>query len=344
MEYEILNSKGEPVKLTPRELARAQYLEKEIHNAQGLEVSVTTMTAIQKSILEQKFFTLNLADYVPLEVGNGAWSTALTTYRSFNLAGDFESGLINTGTADTRLARADAAFDSVTIPVKNWATSIDWNIMELAQAQRANGLVDLISSKERARKQMWDLGIQKIVFFGSVSDSNIKGLLTQADVNSNTALITKKINSMTDAEFQALAAGIVAAYRINCNYTAFPNRFMIPEDDYNGLATPVNTNFAITSKLEYLEKVFKTITQDQSFRILPLAYGSASNNSAVTGLNKNRYILMNFNRDSVRMDIPVQYTNTQQNSLNGFNYQNVGYGQFTGVKAYRAQEMLYLDY
>lgn len=44
------------------------------------------------------------------------------------------------------------------------------------------------------------------------------------------------------------------------------------------------------------------------------------------------------------MDIPVDYTNTMQNTLNGFSFQNVGYGQYSGAVAYRPLETLYFDW
>ena len=44
------------------------------------------------------------------------------------------------------------------------------------------------------------------------------------------------------------------------------------------------------------------------------------------------------------VNIPVDYTSTLANSINGFNWQNAAYGQFTGVKVYRPKEVLYFDY
>ncbi len=81
-----------------------------------------------------------------------------------------------------------------------------------------------------------------------------------------------------------------------------------------------------------------------NFQILPVAYADKTNNADVTALNKNRYTLLRYDEDSVRMDIPLDYTNTMANTINGMNYQNAGYGQFTGVKAYRPLEMLYFDW
>jgi hypothetical protein len=51
------------------------------------------------------------------------------------------------------------------------------------------------------------------------------------------------------------------------------------------------------------------------------------------------YTLLNYDEEALRMDIPVDYTNTLANSLDNFNFQNVAYGQFTGVVAYRPLEI-----
>ena len=42
--------------------------------------------------------------------------------------------------------------------------------------------------------------------------------------------------------------------------------------------------------------------------------------------------------------LQVDYTNTLANSLDNFNFQNVGYGQFSGVQAYRPLELLYFQF
>lgn len=339
---EVRNSKGEAVCLNEREFALAQILQpkmNELTNSLGFEIPITTLTAISKRVVEQKFFTLAPADYMPVRVGDNAWSTSIETYRDFSVADDFEKGIINVSQDQSKLASASSAIDSLNIKVSNWAKEINWTIPELHFAAKS-GNWDVVTSKEKSRKRNWDLGIQKIAFLGSSSNSSILGLLTQSTVNSDTGTITKKINAMTDAEFQTFVAAIIEAYRSNCNRTTMPTHFIIPEGDYNGLTTPANTNFAITSKLEYLEKAFRTATQNQGFKILPCAYADEANN----GLDLNRYTLLNYDEDSLRMDIPVDYTNTQQNSINGFQFQNVGYGQFTGVLAYRPLEMLYFDY
>lgn len=351
METHILNSKGLPVPvtslLTPREKAHAAMLQgkfnREVRNSLGYDIPITTLTAISKRVVEQKFFEIPIADYVPILVGNGAWSQEIITYRDFQLAGDFETGNINTGANNSRLAEADAGVDSLTNPIINWATQVSWSFFDLQQAAKS-GNWDLVTSKERARKRRWDLGIQKIAFLGSLSNTKVMGLLTQSTVNSNTALITGYINSLNAANYSALVAGLMEAYRSNAARTTYPTHFIIPEADYNGLATlvPGTVGTYPVPMLTYLLEAFKMITQNPNFKILPSAYADQANNS--DGINKNRYVLFNFDEDSVRMDIPVPYTNTMQNTINGFQFQNVGYGQYTGVLAYRPLEMLYFDW
>lgn len=85
------------------------------------------------------------------------------------------------------------------------------------------------------------------------------------------------------------------------------------------------------------------MTKNQNFKILPNAYGDTAYNTDA-GIAKQRYVLTNYEEESIRMDVPVDYTNTLANSIDNFNFQNVGYGQFTGVLAYRPAELLYFSF
>lgn len=341
---EVRNSKGEPVLLNEREFNGAQVLQeqydRQFKNSLGFELPITTLTAISKRVVEQKFFQLMPADYLPLRVGENSWSSNIVTYRDFSVADDFDKGIINLAQDQGRLSSASSAIDSLTINVKNWAKDIHWTIPELQMAAKS-GNWDVVTSKERSRKKNWDLGIQKIAFLGSAADTTILGLLNQTTVTANlNTLLTGNINALSAANFAVFVATVLETYRANCNRTVMPTHFIIPESDYNGLTTPVSSGFPNISMLEYLLKAFRTATGNANFKILPNAYGNTANNT----LGVNRYVLLNYDEDSLRMDIPVDYTNTQQNSINGFQFQNVGYGQFTGVLAYRPAEMLYIDH
>jgi len=347
----VKNSKGEftPIRLTDSEKYHAEYMQRMVNerfgNALGYEVNITTLTTIVKKVTEQKFFEVAPADYLPIRVGEGAWSTNLTTYRSFDLADEFETGIINTGAANARLANADAGVDALNIKTFPWAKSNGWSIFDLEFAAKS-GNWDLVSAKEKSRKRNWDLGIQRIAFLGARGSNNsggaCLGLLNQAGIKINTTLITAPISSLSTAALKTFCATIVEAYRDNNDRTAWPTHFVIPESDYNGLASQASPDFPIKSTLQLLEEMFQVICRNKSFKILPLAYGDAKYNQAE--INKQCYALYKYDEESVRMDIPVDYTNTLANSIDNFNFQNVGYGQFTGVLAYRPLELLYFRY
>ncbi len=337
MRPKILNSQGEEIVLNAREAKVSDILQRQV-NALGYEVDITTLTTIMKKVSEQKFFEIAPADYVPLVVGEGAWSSNLLKYRSYALGDDFGTGLINTGGNNSRLAAADAGVDSVSVAVKNWAKSIGWSIFDLELAAKS-GNWDLVTAKEKARKKNWDLGIQKTAFLGVDGDSTALGLFNQSGITNNTSLIQKPISSMDPDELKAFLFGLLGAYRTNCNFTAWPTHFIIPEYDYLGLAAPASADFPIRSTLSLIEETLQVMTKNKSFKVLPNAYGNVANN----GLGVNRYVMLNYDEDSLSMHIPVDYTNTLANSIDNFSFQNVGYGQFTGVQTYRPLELLYFS-
>lgn len=343
---------GNPIVLNAIESLRAMKAQDdlmkafpEFRNALGYEVNITTLYAISKRVVEQKFATLPPADFMPVRVGDNAWSDNILTYRSYALGGDFEAGLVNTGSGNARIADADAGVDSLVNPVLNWWKQLNWSVFDLKLAARS-GNWDLVSAKERARKTNWDLGIQRIAFFGSNTIPTVLGLLTQSGITTNTSLIPANISSMTATQFNTFVAGLIGAYRTNANYTAMPNRFAIPEQDYDGLMVPIPGTLGTfpVPMITYLEDAFKRITGNQDFKIMRCFYCDKANNSTVSGLNTNIYVLYHSEEDSLRMDIPVDYTSMVQNTINGAQFQSVAVGQFTGPLAYRPLEMLYFTH
>lgn len=343
MKKQILDLSGNPVVLNAQEIQVAKYNEQLIKNATGYEADITTLTTILKSVVEQKFFKVAPADFMPVKVGEGAWSRNLLTYRSFSLGDDFSTGIIGSGSNSARQAMADTQIDTINVAQIPWAKSISWSIFDLQEASRS-GNWDLITSKEKARKTNWDLGIQKVAFLGLQDDLNVRGLLTQSDVTVNTALLGSKfISEMTDAEFTAFCSAVYEAYRANSNRTAEPTHFVIPEQDYNGLAAPYSTSFPLKTKLQALQETFSMLTMNKDFKILKLAYGNRSiHKLASGGSDVHKYALYNYEEDSMNMNIGVNYTSTLANSLDSFQFQNTAYGMFTGLKAFRPNEMLYL--
>lgn len=349
----ILNSAGEPIVLNKKEQAVANYWQRVVNarfgNALGYEVSITTLTTIVKKISEQKFYEIAPADYLPIKVGEGAWSSNLTTYRSFQSADLFESGIVNTGSNNDRLSQADAAVDALNIKVNNWAKGIGWSIFDLELAAKS-GNWDLVSEKEKARKTNWDLGIQRIAFLGAQGQNALGGsclgLLNQPGVTQDTTTITIPLSTMTPTQLSTFQQNVVQKFRANCNYTAFPSHFHIPESDYNGLVAQASPTYPMKSILQLLEEGFQVMTRNKNFKILPLTYAMASNASGAlpAAFATQMYVMMKYDDASVRMDIPLDYTNTLANSLDNFMFQNAGYGQFTGVVAYRPLEMYYMGF
>jgi hypothetical protein len=341
MKTVFLNSKGEKVKLNAMELAVARAAEiqnAEMLNALGVDIPITTLTTAIKSVAEQKFYQIPPADYMPVIVGEGAFSTDLLKYLSYNTGGDFETGVIHQGMDNGQLAQADAAVEGKRYPIVNWAKGLGWNLFNIKTAA-LTGNWDIITEKEKSRKRNWDLGIQKIAFLGSATLAGVKGLLTLDNVNINTVAITKPISAMSPSEYMNFIAAVYAAYRANCSYTAEPTHFLLPEFDYNGLTAAVSSTYPNVSKIEWLQKALDQIV-GKKVQIKKVVYGDQTKN----GLGVNRYAFYNSDADTFALDIPVDYTATLANSFNGFNWQNAAYGQFTGVKAYRPAELLYFDY
>ena len=313
----------------------------------GYQIALDTLTFIKKQITEQKFYEVSPADYVPIAVGDGAFSQTILTNLTISTAGDFEAGIVNQAGDNSRLEMADSQIASKTVKVSNWAKAVGYSVFEIEQALQANNW-DIIESKHRSRKKNWDLGIQKVAFLGLLSDqTNYPGLLTQSSslVNSDTTTITRTISSMTAAQFASFVQAVVAAYQSNCAYTAMPTHFLIPQDDWLGLATPVSSTYPFNSKLEYLKKAFAEIVPG-GVKLLPTVYGIPSYNSTVVnaGTGLHRYCMYRYDPETLRMDIPVDYTVTQPNTINNFQFQDAGYGQFTTVGVYRGLEVLYFDF
>ena len=304
-------------------------------NSVGYQQIITTLTAVGRKVSQQKFYELAPADYVPVVMGNGAYKRSILNWRTFVKGEGFKSGLISNASNGARLSQVDAAFDSINQNVLSWAKSISYNLFELQEALQANTLFSLIEARELARAKEWQLGIQETCFKGIGSET---GLLNNSTVAVDTATITKRINTMTADEFNTFAGAVYEAYRANCARTAKPTHFIIPEADFNGLCNFPSASFPVgKTKLEILQDVFRTLTGNQSFAIKSCAYADKAN----FDLTNNRYVLLNYDETSVKMDIPIDYVSTAAGTVNGFTWENVAYGSFTGVVAQRDKEMLY---
>ena len=306
----------------------------------GFDIDITTLTDVKTKTTEQIFYTVKPSDFMTVTVGENAFADELLTYKTFSLGSDFEAGLIDAGSNSGKAEKAETRIEGIRVPTKFWSNEINYNLIELAQASKS-GNWSLIEAKERARVTNWQLGIQKVAFLGLSSNSGVKGLLNQTGVTSNLTVITKKISTMTATEFQALLGNILSAHFANSNSTVLPDTFIIPTDDYLGLVNSTDEAFALKSRLTRLIEAFQQATQNPNFEIKSLAYAQ----KAQSGLGVDRYVLYRRSDDtSLRMDIPVDYTTTVTDTINGFDYSSRAYGQFSGLNTYRPEEMIYFDY
>ena len=315
-------------------------------NAMGYQYSIDTLTYLTKQVTMQKFYEVNFADFVPCAVGDGAWAADLVTNLTFSTADDFESGNVGIATGGSRIAEVDTTIAKKSVPDINWAKGITYSIMDVNQALMANNW-DIIMSLEMSRMKNWKLGLQKIAFLGSLANSsNVAGLLNNGSVNINTGLITAPISGLNAAGFATFVQTLISTYFTNTNSTALPTHLVMPMSDWLGLTTlvPGTVGTYPEPMINYLEMAFKKLCGPE-FKILASAYGDGANNKAYLGGNgKQVYALYRMDPESIRMDVPVNYTPTQPNSLNNFQFQNAAYGQYTGVGFYRNLETLLFQY
>jgi len=319
--------------------------------AVGMDIPITTMTTIIKEKSEQKFYDMlgkTPSDYVPIKVGQGAWSDFLLTYLVQKFADNLETGIIDMGSPTGRLAEATSGVKGLAVQTYTWAKSITWNMGQINAAARA-GNWDLVSALEESRKMDWDLGVQRWTFFGgrglNGTNGTTYGLLNQPasrGVVTNTTLITQKISSMNTTQFATFIQSLIDTYMQNTNYTTAPTHFVIPQDDFNGMATPLSPTFPVVSVGKYLEDAIKQIVP--TFKaVIPSAYAMPQYNKTVlnVGTGLHVYALYNYDPRSLRMDVTVPYSTTVPNTLNGWQLQSVAFGQLTGLFPYLPQEIMY---
>lgn len=314
-------------------------------NSLGYQYTIQTTTFIRSQVIEQTFYEIPFAKYIPVIPGTGAWMEDIKTNLTYDLSGPFETGILSTATGPSQIAQVDVGTSPVSARIATWAKGYQYTIPEVSKALAADNW-DVISSKMAALKRQWDLGLQQVSFLGFQPFlDDMPGLLTNSQVNANTGVITANISGLSAANFSTLVATILAAYFSNSNSTVLPDTFEIPMSDYLGLVAPVSPDFPVVSKLQYLKDAFKAATGKANFEIYGCAYGDAAHNAGyVSAGGKYRYCLYQNTPDTLKMDLPVDFVLTPAGTSNNFQWQGIGAGQFTGAVAYKPAQMLYFDH
>lgn len=311
---------------------------------------------IRSSIISQKFYEVSIPDFMSVDRGVGGWQNEIITNATGIIGGTFAAG---TGPADnsgpTNIPRVDVALYPFRAPIKTWKGGYGYAIDEVNQALAANNF-DLITARMKALRKLSALGLQDVSFLGLETDlADYPGLYSNSSVTVNTSLITAPLSSFSSdpAAFQAFIANVLAAYSANANYTATPDTFLVPYNDFMGLGAATSSSFPIGTMIKYMLTVFKELTGNEGFRILPSRYGMAERNAGFWNADgTNRYVLYNSARLgvgsgdglTVKMDVPIDFTMNPAMSADGFNWNGVAFLRFGGGHIYRVPEVLYLDY
>lgn len=306
----------------------------------GFQYAIDTLSYIRSQIIKQKFYEIAIADYLPVDVGEGAFSDEIVQNLQFMQAGGFYDGDVTNQDQTGRLAQVNTGLDPIRMRTQIWAKATGWTIMEIERASRSNNW-DVVSGKLESLKKNWDLGVQETAFLGH-PDGVMTGLLNDSEVTINTTLVATTLTAMSEAQFTTFVGGLIPAYFANSNDTAIPDTFIIPNDDFLGLSVPYSPSFPNISKIDYMQKAFAATTGNPNFKILGLSYAQATRNAG-RGINENRYVLYKNNPETLKMAIPVDFTMLEADTTNRLNWQQAAYGQYSGVLINRKREVLYLD-
>ena len=311
-------------------------------NSSAYKQAIDTLTTIDQKIIEQKFYDVDITDFVDIEIGRGGVSDEIMNWALGDIVGTFEEGSFGGNIDFERTASADVVINKKIFPRLKWKKSVTYSLFDIMQASKAQN-IDIIEAKLSARKRNWDLGIQETVFLGSKVNSDITGLLNNKEVTVDTTIITKALSTMTSSEFNAVIAKLPNAFFTNANGTTIFNRFIIPSTDYNGLVTQMSETYPLKTKLEVLENALATVAKgygENDFKIVPVYYADSAKNKT----DKNIYCLYRKNPDTLVYDMAYEYNTTAFNSLNNFDFVNIGYGMYGSVNVLRPKELVYLQY
>lgn len=310
-------------------------------NALGLEQNLTTLTQLIANVQRQKFYQLNgqsLNDFIPIEVGTGAYSKQLTQFAVAQVGDSFEAGIVQPGNAINKDANVDIAVDTISIRNNFWRMKYQATNEIVRMAQVNQETFSYIEEQERARLKTFQLGIQKVAFLGT-SDGLNEGLLNLSGVTINTTLIPANFGAMTTAQLNNFAIATMSTYFALTNSTVFPNTLVIPTSDLAGLATYISSSYPVgETRKEFLERAFKSAGAPADFKILHTVY-----NQTASTTGGARYVLYNRDADTLTMYLSKPYTPYPLYPVGALDMISDAEAQFTGVWAKRPNEILYMD-
>ena len=310
-------------------------------NPIGLEQNLTTLTQLLANVQRQKFYTLNgqaLTDFIPIEMGTGAYAKQFTQFAVAQVGDSFETGIVQAGNGINKDANVDIAIDTINIRNNFWRMKYQATNEIVRMAQVNQETFSYIEELERARLKTYQLGLQKIAFKGTDDGLN-EGLLNLSGVTVNTNLMPASFASMTEQQLINFVTSAMTTYFQQTNSTVFPNTFVVPTSDLAGLATYISATYPFgETRKEFLERAFKSAGAPADFKILHTVYNQTAGTSG-----GSRYVLYNRDADTLSMYIPRPYTPYPLYPVGALDMVSDAEAQFTGVWAKRPQEILYMD-
>lgn len=307
--------------------------------ASGVIQTVDTLTSIISEVVNAKYYTtpFPLSDYVKMDVGRGAYGTNIFQYATAYTGSTFEQSIVNpASTGIHNNATSDIRIDGFSVANNFFRNDYSISNEELRMAAAGRITFDIVEEKEKARAEMWQLGIQKSHFLGIGEN---KGLLNQTGVTIDTSLLPKSPAAMTVAQLKNLAAKLVSTYYEATNGTYFPNRWCMPSKAYMALGVPYGDTFGMPTIREVLENAIKAAGAPDDFKIVHTVYANTADSTGLLG----RHVLYNNAVENIVRYIPKQYTPHPLFPMGSLDMISQAEGQFTGVVVKKPTTVLYLD-
>lgn len=305
----------------------------------GFEQVITTITDIVAGVISQKFYRLlglTPSDFVPIDVsGFGAYSSTIFQYKAVYVGSSFQSGLVAPSTGVGKNATADIVIDGISIKNNFWRMSYEISNEQLQMAERNREAFSIIEEKEKARKTVWDLGIQEVLFKG-LGDGVTFGLLNQPLATVDTSLFPKALTKMNSAEVKKWATEVLPTFLANSDGTELFDTWVMPTNVYLGLGATVVDSFPVQTYRMAIEDALASVGRE-----VKLLHSIYNQDAGANGFG--RHAFYRYDTDSIRMYIPKTYTPHPLYPVNGLDSVSMAEGQFTGVQLLRDREFMYAD-
>lgn len=309
-------------------------------NDLGYDQIITTLSAVETRVARQKNIEFGIEEAIDIVQGVGAWREEGVYFKSFANGGDtLDSWRLDHAQMGATKSQATASVSKEVYPFMFLGKMVAYTRTELEQAA-ASGIWNAVEEKAWARRREFDLRFAELVYKGT-SDGMFHGLLTLPNVQTYTDnVITKRLCEMSDTEFQTALNTMFQNSYTTAEYTAKPNRFLIPELDRIGLSATYSSygaGFAQgITRLQRLEEAFRNYTGDADARVLGTNFANGALNGGV-----ETYVMYRKDPFELKIEMPVPYGIYPGASVDGFNFQNTALAQVSGVISKYDKQVVY---